>query len=155
MIDIFETVRKPLESEQDMIWRIGSAKNSGELDATWDEVAGILNREFRPDEPYQSSAYRKQFQIANLFFESVFSKQIGGDSYMEQMREERQELYKVKTQVRDERNELGTESCGIRLVLAHFLTHLGSLCPLKGKRDTPLCRGIKTCGRNRCRLLFG
>lgn len=89
-----------------MIWRIGSAKNSGELDVTWAEVADIMNREFRPDEPFQESAYRKQFQTANLFFESVFSKQIGGESYIEQMREERQELYKVKTQVRDERNEL-------------------------------------------------
>ena len=43
--------------------------------------------------------------ICKIIFESVFSKQIGGDSYIEQMREERQELYKVKTQVRDERNE--------------------------------------------------
>lgn len=95
-----------MESEFEFIWRLGSLKNSGELDLTWSEVADILNREFRPDEPYQESAYRKQFQVANLFFESVFSKQIGGDSYIEQMREERQELYKVKTQVRDERNEL-------------------------------------------------
>lgn len=95
-----------MESEQAMVWRLGAAKDSGELDLTWAEVADILNREFRPDEPYQESAYRKQFQVANLFYESVFAKQIGGDSYIEQMREERQELYKVKTQVRDERNEL-------------------------------------------------
>lgn len=89
-----------------MIWRLGSAKQSGELDLTWADVADILNAEFRPDEPYQESAYRKQFQMANLFYETVFAKQIGGDNFIEQLREERQELYKIKTQVRDERNEL-------------------------------------------------
>ena len=121
-----------------MIWRIGGAKNNGELDVTWDEVADILNREFRPDEPYQSSAYRKQFQAANLFFESVFSKQIGGDSYMDQMREERQELYKVKTQVRDERNELNRKLRD-QARFSTFLDTLGQSLSTQGQeRYTPV-----------------
>lgn len=98
--------RLPNESEQSLIWRLGNAKSNGEIDLTWSEVADIINAEFRPDEPYQESAYRKQFQMANLFYETVFAKQIGGDNFVEQLREERQELYKVKTQVRDERNQL-------------------------------------------------
>ena len=107
MIPILDILRRlPNESETSMIWRLGCAKQSGEIDITWTDLATIMNAEFRPDEPYQESAYRKQFSVANTFFESVFSKQIGGDTYIEQMREERQELYKVKTQVRDERNEL-------------------------------------------------
>lgn len=89
-----------------MIWRLGSSKTNGELDLTWAEIADILNAEFRPDEPYQESAYRKKFQYANELWETVFAKQLGGDNYLEQLRDERQELYKVKTQVRDERNQL-------------------------------------------------
>lgn len=89
-----------------MIWRLGNLKNSGEIELTWSDVADIMNAEFRPDDPYDSSAYRKQYQVASLYLETVFAKQIGGDNYIQQLREERQELYKVKTQVRDERNEL-------------------------------------------------
>ncbi|MDD4279203.1 MAG: hypothetical protein PHX74_05640 [Candidatus Sumerlaeales bacterium] len=83
-------------------------KDSGEIDATWDDLASYINKEFRADETeYRTeSAYRKQYQAAKMYYDEVFAKQIGGDSYLESMREERQELYKVKTQVRDERNEL-------------------------------------------------
>ena len=108
MVLIIDFLRNPYEDEISYIWRIGEAKSNGEIDATWEDIGRYINHEFRQDETeYRSeSAYRKIYQSAKLFYESVFSKQIGGDSYVEQMREERQELYKVKTQVRDERNEL-------------------------------------------------
>lgn len=108
MVLIIDFLRNPYEDEISYIWRIGEAKSNGEIDATWEDIGRYINHEFRQDETeYRSeSAYRKIYQSAKLFYESVFSKQIGGDSYIEQMREERQELYKVKTQVRDERNEL-------------------------------------------------
>ena len=96
------------ENEEQYIWRLGNLKDDGAIDLTWEEISSLVNNEFRESEYEfrESSSYRKRYTISKSFFESVFSKQIGGDSYIEQMREERQELYKVKTQVRDERNEL-------------------------------------------------
>lgn len=108
MISIVELLRYPGEEEQAYLWRTGQAKCSGELDVTWEQIAAYMNGEFRDseDEFRTESAYRKQFTTAKQFYEVVFVKQLGGDAYLEQLREERQELYKVKTQVRDERNEL-------------------------------------------------
>ena len=89
---IIDFLRNPYEDEISYIWRIGEAKSNGEIDATWEDIGRYINHEFRQDETeYRSeSAYRKIYQSAKLFYESVFSKQIGGDSYIEQMREERQ-----------------------------------------------------------------
>lgn len=114
MILISELFRYPKEQEQAFLWRVGQAKDSGEIDVTWEQIATYMNGEFRDtEEDYRTeSAYRKQYATAKNFYESVFVKQLGGDAYLEQLREERQELYKVKTQVRDERNELNRKLRG-------------------------------------------
>ena len=93
------------ETETQYVWRICSAKDSGALDITWDEVADILNKELRKDELeyYTSSAYRKKYQQAKLFYDEVFSKESNADienRYAEQKRE----LERLKIQYRDERN---------------------------------------------------
>ena len=38
------------ENEEQFIFRLGSAKDSGNLDMSWDEIADIINKEFRTDE---------------------------------------------------------------------------------------------------------
>mgnify|MGYP003320379438 CR=1 FL=1 len=57
-------VRLPDETEEACLFRIGSAKRDGLLDATWVEIADWFNKTFRNDETeYRSeSAYRKKYK---------------------------------------------------------------------------------------------
>ena len=90
------------ETELQYIWRLGLAKDSGELDLTWDELADIFNRNLREDETsyYSSSAYRKKYQMAKMFKDEVFS-QDNFNTY--DLEEQRRELEKAKMKLRDER----------------------------------------------------
>ena len=57
------------ETEAQYLWRIGNAKDKGLIDIGWDEIADIMNREFRADESeYRTEAsYRKPYQQAKRF----------------------------------------------------------------------------------------
>ena len=59
-----ELKKLPNENEEQFIWRLGRAKDSGELDMEWDKIAEIINKECRTDEDeYRNeSAYRKPYQ---------------------------------------------------------------------------------------------
>lgn len=93
------------ENERQFIWRLASAKDSGLLDMTWEELTDIFNKELREeDETYNSSAYRKPFQQAKAYYEDVFSKMID-DGYSKEIQVQKDELYKIKAQVRDQRRE--------------------------------------------------
>ena len=59
------------ENEEQFIWRIGQAKDNGEIDISWDELADILNKELgNDDRPLSEAAYRKPYQYAKKFYES-------------------------------------------------------------------------------------
>ena len=57
------------ENEEQFIWRLGQAKDSGLLGLSWNEIADIINKQFREDESeYRSeAAYRKSYQQAKRF----------------------------------------------------------------------------------------
>ena len=103
-----ELHRLPGENEEQFIWRLGKAKDSGELDMDWEEVAGIINREFRAneDEYRVSSAYRKPYQQAKRFYEAGVFKSLTGDKYLEQIRESTRELKMERIKVQTEKLEL-------------------------------------------------
>ena len=93
------------ETEEQYIWRVCSAKDDGMLDMTWDEIADIINEEFREAESeyFSSSAYRKAYQQARRFYEAgVFTTE---DKYIDKIKEVTRELEKEKVKLRDERNE--------------------------------------------------
>ena len=92
--------KKVDESELQYIWRLALAKDSGELDMTWEELANVLNENL--DNNYGSSAYRKKFQQAQHFYDDVFSK-MESDDYIRKLMEQKRELEKLKIQFRDER----------------------------------------------------
>lgn len=97
------------ENECQFIWRLGQAKDSGLLDMDWNDIATIINKEFRNDESeYRTeAAYRKPYQQAKRFFESsVFKTYKDEDSYIKELQVQKQELEKEKVKTRDERNEL-------------------------------------------------
>lgn len=76
---------------------------------SWDEIANIINKEFRTDESeYRSeAAYRKPYQQAKRYFEAnVFKTYKDEDSYFKELQFQKQELEKEKVKTRDERNEL-------------------------------------------------
>lgn len=97
------------ENEEKFIFRLGQAKDSGNLDLSWYEIADIINKEFRKDESeYRTeAAYRKPYQQAKRYYESgVFGKYKDEDSYFKELQLQKQELEKEKVKTRDERNEL-------------------------------------------------
>lgn len=102
-----EILRIDNETEEQMLWRLGQAKDAGLIDIEWSEIGDIINREFRADETeYRSeSAYRKLYQSAKKFFEAGVFKDIIGEKYIEQIKESRRELEKEKVKVRTEKLE--------------------------------------------------
>ena len=109
MISITDLHRLENENEEQFIFRLGSAKDSGELDMSWEQLAEIINKEFRSDESeYRSeAAYRKPYQQAKRYFEAnVFKTYKDEDSYFKELQIQKQNLEKEKVKTRDERNEL-------------------------------------------------
>ena len=64
------------EKEEHFIWRLGQAKDNGELPLNWNEIADIVNKNYRNsfDEYRHESVYRKQYQNAKKFYDAgIFS----------------------------------------------------------------------------------
>lgn len=84
-------------------------KDSGQLDMSWDELATVVNKEFRGDDESQyrtEAAYRKPYQQAKRYYESgVFSK-FDEEKYIKELQLQKQKLEKEKIKTRDEKNEL-------------------------------------------------
>lgn len=101
--------RQPNENEEQFIWRLGQAKDSGILDLDWSEIADIINKQFREDESeYRSeAAYRKPYQQAKRFHENgVFKQYSDENTYIKELRDAKFELRKEKQKMFDERTEL-------------------------------------------------
>lgn len=86
------------------LWRIDGLIRSGKYE-NWKEVTPFVNRElFGDDEDsYRNeSAYRKPCQYARHFKEEVFGSD---DEYIKEVQRQKDELYKVKKQMFDQRRE--------------------------------------------------
>lgn len=102
---LYNIKKRENENEEEYIWRLGQAKDSGLLDMSWDEIADVLNKELgNEDKPYSEAAYRKPYQQAKRFFESgVFCTD---KEQQKQIRKDIQELKKQQIKTRDERTDL-------------------------------------------------
>lgn len=98
-------VHLPNETEDQCLWRIGKAKDSGILTENWPEIAAFLNKTFREDETqyYDASAYRKKYRNFVTAYEGIFSKERFTDEEMLTIVEQKRELEKAKIKLRDER----------------------------------------------------
>ena len=106
---IIDLHRLENENEEQFTFRLGQAKDSGNLDMSWEEIANVINKEFRDDESeYRSeAAYRKPYQQAKRYFEAnVFGTYKDEDSYFKELQLQKQSLEKEKVKTRRERNEL-------------------------------------------------
>ena len=102
-----EWKRKGTESEEQYLWRLGQAKDSGLLEAEWSDIALWMNEQFRRDETEyrESSAYRKPYQQAKRFYESGVFNTLSEEEYISSIREAKKELEKEKRQFEDQRRE--------------------------------------------------
>lgn len=104
---MYDTRRKESENECQYLWRLGQAKDSGQLDADWNEIAKLMNSEFGdPDKPYSEAAWRKPYQMSKKFFEAGVFNKLDEDKYFKELQIQKQELEKEQVKIRDERNEL-------------------------------------------------
>lgn len=98
--------RKEGENENQYIWRIGKMIDSGSID-NWKSITPTLNRELRGDETEyrDESAYRKKYQYAKMFYDDVFMQQ-KDDDYLNELKQQKEDIQKEKDKLRDERSVL-------------------------------------------------
>lgn len=107
MIVIFDYTIQPNENEQQYIWRLCRAKDTGIVNITWDELAEHINKQLFGDEVDEymgQSAYRKKYQYAKLFFENVFSK-MESDEYADDLSKKTRALIKERMKLQTEKLE--------------------------------------------------
>lgn len=112
---MFDIKKKENENEEQFLWRLGQAKDSGALDMDWSEIADLMNKEFRDDETEyrKESAYRKAYANAKKFHEAGVFKKYDDDSYVKELLAAKDEVRKEKQKLFDERkalNKLSRES---------------------------------------------
>lgn len=105
---MIEIKRRENETEEQMLWRLGQAKDNGLLEQSWDEIGDIMNQTFRSDESeYRtSSAYRKYYQYARNFFNAGIFKDKTDESCLKELRDAKHELRREKQKLFDERTAL-------------------------------------------------
>lgn len=98
---------KPLEGQGELsyLWSIGQAKDNGNYDGTWDDIANLVNLYYRNDESeYRtSSAYRKPYEQAKKFYESGVFNKFSEDEYINKLNDSKREAEREKVKLRDER----------------------------------------------------
>lgn len=111
MDTIIDLHRLDGENEEKFIWRLGCAKDTGLIDLNWDEIAEIINKEFRTDESeYRAeSAYRKSYSQAKRFFEAGVFNALSDNEYFKKLQIQKQELMKERQKLSDERIELNRQ----------------------------------------------
>ena len=121
------------ETEEEYIYRVCQAKDSGALNANWEEVADLLNSELRTEDTYYtSSAYRKQYQYAKKYFDNCFSKMISksrheDDDYLKKLEKLHSDIKKEKIKLQTlniERNRIDRSVARQEL----FYEQVGSIC---------------------------
>jgi hypothetical protein len=94
------------ENEEQFIWRLGLAKDSGELDMSWEEIANVINKELgNEDRPLSEAAFRKPFQYAKRFYEAGVFNKLSEDKYIKELQLQKDAVYKEKRKLYDQRRE--------------------------------------------------
>ncbi len=89
------------ETQDQYFYRVCSMKDS--LGFTWPQMAEIFNNEFGCNKG--DTAYRKEWAAFNRIFNANVDKLVGDNTYLNDIREQTDELYKAKRQLSDQRRE--------------------------------------------------
>ena len=152
MIDIH---RLNGENEEQFIWRLGNAKDAGELDMSWEEIADVINREFREDdsEYRNESAYRKPYQQTKRFIDAGVLKDDMSETYLNLIKEEKRGLILERQKLRDEKLEYNRwlrEHSRDELICEKICDAIKEMQPMRlpqpvihipGKKECVLCFG--------------
>lgn len=85
------------------LWRLGTQKEAGELDSTWEQIADLLNEQFGFD--YVESAYRKRFKRMKKTAELAELSTIKDeDCYNETILRNTKEIEKKRMLLNEQRN---------------------------------------------------
>ena len=97
----------PTENESQYIWRVGQAKDSGIIDATWEELTPILNAQCGiSEEDFRgSSAWRKRYRVMQQAWDDVFSRQQFAGEHLDDLDIKKRELAKEKIKIQTEKIE--------------------------------------------------
>lgn len=95
----------PEENEDQYIWKVGQAKDSGLIDSTWEELTPRLNAELGIDETEWrgSSAFRKAYRWMQRAYDNVFRQNGFIGTQGDELDIKKRELEKAKIKLRDER----------------------------------------------------
>ena len=88
------------ENDEQYIFRVCQMKDK--LDYTWKEIAEVINKELGNN--YDESCYRKKYQSANKMLQAN-ENILFNDEYLKEIQAQKDELYKIKKQVQDQRRE--------------------------------------------------
>ena len=147
-----EEILKKLSSENEdqYIWKIGQAKDSGLLDATWEELAPRLNTELGIDETEWrgSSAFRKAYRWMQRAYDNVFRQNGFIGTRGDDLDEKTKELFIAKKQFEDQRREhkkLWTAEARFKNLTEKMIGAVDHLCDIKPLvfNDTPINSGYK------------
>lgn len=89
------------ENESQYFYRICKMKDT--LGFTWPQMAEIFNDEFGYNKG--DTAYRKEWAAFNKIFNANVDKLVGENAYSNELKEQMDELYKLKRQFYDQRRE--------------------------------------------------
>ena len=93
--------RLPNENDEQYFYRVCQMKDS--LGFTWPQMAEIFNEEFGCNKG--DTAYRKKWAAFKGVFDANADKLVGENVYLNELKEQTDELYKAKRQLYDQRRE--------------------------------------------------
>ncbi len=99
MVDSLKRIEN--ETQDQYFYRVCSMKDS--LDFTWPQMAEIFNNEFGCNKG--DTAYRKEWAAFSRIFNANVDKLVGDNTYLSELKEQTDELYKAKRQLADQRRE--------------------------------------------------
>ena len=94
---MINTDRLEAESLDEYIWRLGRAKNTGDLDFNWNQIADLINESFGL--VYTESVYRKRFKA----MQRSMSVPVDITDFDENVKLRLLEFERAKQKIRDER----------------------------------------------------
>ena len=122
-----EIVRLPNENEEKFIFRIGQLKDQGLISESWDEIADIINTEFKKDwtQYKKGKTYAKIYsEVRNFYNAGVFNSENTDVQKLQELKESiRKEKAKLQT-LNIERNRIDRASARQEL----YYEYVGSVC---------------------------
>ena len=102
---MIEIKRKPNETEEQFLWRVGQMVDSGQIES-WKSINDIINAELNIEEEKwrDESSFRKRYQAAKKFYENCFSK-MESNTYAKEVKVMTDKLYKERKKFYDQKRE--------------------------------------------------